>query len=106
MKSRTKRVLLWSSLGLALMLIASLFVMNYAIDRVLRSMSGMDVILSEEALTDPSDKTNTKFEGANLSNQQDQPGSSDAVQNSVTSTDDELSVSDNENQQQSTTPNF
>ncbi|MEX2415208.1 MAG: hypothetical protein WD424_03615, partial [Paenibacillaceae bacterium] len=46
-KTRWKRILLWSSLGLAIMLIASLFVLDYAVDKVLRSMSGMDTIMNE-----------------------------------------------------------
>jgi len=62
-QSSWKRILLWSSLGLAIILIASVFVMDYAVDKVLRSMSGMDTILSEDVADDsvdvsPSAKTN------------------------------------------------
>ncbi len=56
-KSRWKRILLWSSLSLVVILIASLFVMDYAVDRVLRSMSGMDVILEEADVSDSTDRS-------------------------------------------------
>lgn len=62
-KSRWKRVLLWSSLGLAIMLIASLFVMDYAVNKVLRSMGGMDDIMNEiEALESTDISSATKDE--------------------------------------------
>ncbi len=59
-KSRWKRVVLWGSLSLAVVVITSLFVMDYAVDKVLRSMSGMDTILEELEASESTDTLREK----------------------------------------------
>lgn len=59
-KSRWKRVMLWGSLSLVVILITSLFVMDYAVDKVLRSMNGMDTILEELEASESTDTLSRK----------------------------------------------
>jgi hypothetical protein len=81
-KSRWRRVLLWSSLGLIILVIASLFVMNYAVDKILSSMSGMDTILEEVEAIDV--KENSSLAGDEASSTPavaNKPSPSPAVMN-------------------------